>query len=214
MIAKNHPFAGIRRVNPWGGEFWYAREVAPLLDYSSFGDFWSVIKKAERDCRNCLVEPSFHFWHIKERVGALGHKRHWQRDVRLSALGLRSVVMAADLSKPVVSLSQGYYWAAQLQESADRNKQARGEAVGESFGRVDFRGVVGFNPLRRLLEEPPASPEELESFGSTYVMLSKLYNGILFNRPEVGKTEMPTDSGFQKAEMERRAPVFIDPLLL
>ncbi|NWJ49162.1 MAG: hypothetical protein HXX08_25170 [Chloroflexi bacterium] len=199
MIARNHPFASIRRVSPRGGEFWYAREVAPLLDYPNIGDFWSVIKKAEQDYQNCLG----HFLHIKEKVGKLGHKKHWQRDVRLSDRGLRSVVMAADSDKPIVMLSQGYYWAAQLQEGADRNKQARGEAVGESLGRVDFRGVAGFNPLRRLLAEPPASPEELESFGNVYVMLNQLYSGILFKRPEIGKAEMPPDSRFQKAEMER-----------
>ena len=54
-------FENIKHVNEFGQEFWYARELQSVLEYSQWRRFKEVILKAQEACKNSnnLVEEHF-----------------------------------------------------------------------------------------------------------------------------------------------------------
>ena len=56
FLTLNSPhknFEGIKKIDEFGVEYWEARELMPLLDYSKWFNFGSVvIEKAKSACKN------------------------------------------------------------------------------------------------------------------------------------------------------------------
>lgn len=67
--VANNTFERIKRVNSAGAEFWSARELARVLEYSDFHNFIAVIAKAREACANSGHTVSDHFVDITEMVG-------------------------------------------------------------------------------------------------------------------------------------------------
>lgn len=52
IITQHHAtFEGIRHVDADGNEFWLARQLAVVLEYSQYRHFLPVIDKAKEACR-------------------------------------------------------------------------------------------------------------------------------------------------------------------
>ena len=56
-------FESIKHINEYGYEFWYARELQSVLEYTEWRNFQKLIKKAQTACENsdmaveeCFVE--------------------------------------------------------------------------------------------------------------------------------------------------------------
>ena len=62
-------FESIRREDEHGNEFWFARELAPLLDYAQWRNFLPVIEKAMIACEASENEASFHFAQVRKNLG-------------------------------------------------------------------------------------------------------------------------------------------------
>lgn len=66
LNAKEYAsFESIKRIDETGAEFWYARELAPMLEYIQWRNFSKVIDKAMLACKNsgydtdqCFAEVS------------------------------------------------------------------------------------------------------------------------------------------------------------
>ncbi len=67
--AASNTFERIKRVNPAGAEFWSARELARVLEYTDFRNFVAVIAKAREACINSGHTVSNHFVETNEMVG-------------------------------------------------------------------------------------------------------------------------------------------------
>ena len=53
LVATEYKcFEDIRRTRSDGSEYWYARELAPVLDYAKWENFAKVIKRAMIACEN------------------------------------------------------------------------------------------------------------------------------------------------------------------
>lgn len=53
LSAKEYKcFEDIKRIRPDGSEYWAARELAPVLDYAKWENFYKVIKRAMIACEN------------------------------------------------------------------------------------------------------------------------------------------------------------------
>lgn len=66
-------FEQIRRTDENGNEFWSAREMAKVLEYSEYRHFLPVIERAKEACKNSGYKTENHFEDILEMVpiGAL-----------------------------------------------------------------------------------------------------------------------------------------------
>ena len=69
-IAHQHhaTFEGIRHVDDEGNEFWLARPLAKVLDYSEYRHFLPVVERAREACRNSGHPVADHFEDILEMV--------------------------------------------------------------------------------------------------------------------------------------------------
>ena len=125
-IAKLHhaTFEGIRNVDADGNEFWLARPLAKVLDYSEYRHFLPVVERAREACRNSGQPEADHFEDILDMVEIGSGARRELPDVRLSRYACYLVVQNGDPSKPVIANGQTYFATqARRQELATHNKQ-------------------------------------------------------------------------------------------
>jgi len=66
--TASNTFERIKRVNPQGHEFWSARDLARVLEYTDFRNFIAVLTKAREACANSGHTVSDHFVDINEMV--------------------------------------------------------------------------------------------------------------------------------------------------
>src|SRR6266481_9771458 len=127
-------FEVIKRVNERGGEFWSARELARVLDYSDFRNFIGVINKARKACTNSSRTVADHFVDITGMVGIGSGALRPIEDWALSRYACYLVIQNADPGKPLVALGQNYF-AIQTR----RQELADDEALKEEQKRLLLR---------------------------------------------------------------------------
>ncbi len=120
---SSNTFERIKRHNSKGGEFWSARELARVLEYSDFRNFVTVIAKAREACSNSGHEVADHFVDITEMVGIGSGAQRKIEDWALSRYACYLVIQNADPSKPLVALGQTYFAV-----QTHRQELAEGEA--------------------------------------------------------------------------------------
>ena len=125
--AASNTFERIKRINEHGAEFWSARELARVLEYSEFRHFLPVIEKAREACLKSARKVEDHFEQILEMVAIGSGAQRPIEDWRLSRYACYLIIQNADPSKPLVALGQTYFAVqTRRQELADEEAQAEG----------------------------------------------------------------------------------------
>ena len=127
-ITKQHhaTFEGIRHVDEAGNEYWFARELAPLLDYQDWRNFMQVVEKARLACQQSEYVADDHFGDVTKMVGIGSGAKREIADVRLSRYACYLIVQNGDPSKPVIANGQTYFaMQTRRQELNDDEKFAR-----------------------------------------------------------------------------------------
>ena len=127
-------FERIKRTTSKGDEFWSARELARVLEYSDFRNFATAIDKAKEACAKSGHAASDHFVGITEMVGIGSGAQREIEDWALSRYACYLVIQNADPSKPLVALGQSYF-AVQTR----RQELAEGERLLEDQKRLLLR---------------------------------------------------------------------------
>lgn len=124
LIAKEYKcFEDIKNIRDDGSEFWYARELALVLDYTKWENFHKVIKRAMIACENSGHDVYLDFPEVRKIVSA-GATRKPVLDYELTRYACYLIVQNGDPRKEVIALGQTYF-AIQTyrQEVADRFNQ-------------------------------------------------------------------------------------------
>lgn len=110
-IAQAHhaTFEGIRHTDAEGHEFWLARALAKVLDYSEYRHFLPVVERAKEACRNSGQPPENHFEDVLEMVDIGSGAQRELPGVRLSRYACYLIVQNGDPSKPVIANGQTYF---------------------------------------------------------------------------------------------------------
>ena len=84
-IANQHhaTFEGARQMDEDGNEYWFARDLAPLLDYQQWRNFMQVIDKARQACEKSGRAVADHFADISKMVDIGSGAQREVADVRL-----------------------------------------------------------------------------------------------------------------------------------
>lgn len=107
--THNSIFEQIKRIDENGIEYWSARDLSKVLEYSEYRHFLPVIEKAKEACKNSNQSISDHFEDILEMI-ELGKGAKRQIDsVKLSRYACYLIVQNADPTKEVVAKGQTYF---------------------------------------------------------------------------------------------------------
>lgn len=119
------PFERIRQVDPDGYEFWSARDLMKVLEYTDWRNFKSVLLKAQIACENSGHDPSDHFVGASKMVAIGSDAKREVEDMHLSRYACYLIVQNADPAKEVVALGQTYFAVqTRRQEIADADALA------------------------------------------------------------------------------------------
>jgi DNA-damage-inducible protein D len=135
--AASNTFERIKRVNAAGLDFWSARELGRVLEYTDFRNFIGVIAKAREACANSGHAVSDHFVDLNEMVTIGSGAQREVEDWALSRYACYLVIQNADPSKPLVALGQSYF-AVQTR----RQEMAEEEALKEDKTRLLLRAEI------------------------------------------------------------------------
>ena len=110
-LSKNNlsVFEQIKQFDENGNEYWTARQLAKVLEYTDFRNFSAVVSKAKEACKNSSQDILDHFVEFNEMV-SIGLKIQRQiENIKLSRYACYLVVQNADPSKEVVAQGQTYF---------------------------------------------------------------------------------------------------------
>ena len=102
-------FEDIKHVDENGNEYWYARELMPILEYTLWQRFSNVIKKAMENCRNSNYNISDHFIGADKMVNIGSNTMRNISDYRLSRYACYLIVLNCDPRKKVIALAKTYF---------------------------------------------------------------------------------------------------------
>lgn len=141
-ITQRHhaTFEGIRHVDDQGNEFWLARQLATVLDYSQYRHFLPVIERAKEACRHSGHPVEDHIEDVLTMVEIGSGAKRQVEDFRLSRYACYLIVQNGDPSKPVIANGQTYFaMQTRRQELADDAKFAE---LNEAEKRLAIRNEL------------------------------------------------------------------------
>ena len=144
QIANRHhqTFEDTRQYNEADQEYWSARDLQPILEYSRWSKFKPVILKAIKACEVSGIDSSDHFPHVGKMVtiGSGAGRFIKDYDYHLSRYACYLIVQNGDPAKPVIANGQTYFaLQTRRQELAD---DAEFQSLDESKKRVFLRGEM------------------------------------------------------------------------
>lgn len=101
-------FESIKHLNKNGVEYWEARELQKVLEYTQWRRFESVIYKAKEACENSKIDIDDHFANVGKMVKT-GDSIRKIKDYKLSRYACYLIVQNGDPRKEVIALGQTYF---------------------------------------------------------------------------------------------------------
>lgn len=102
-------FEDIKHIDENGFEYWLARELMPLLEYTLWQRFTNVIKKAMENCKNSNYKISDHFISADKMVKIGSNTTRKIRDYKLSRYACYLIVLNCDPRKKIIALAKAYF---------------------------------------------------------------------------------------------------------
>ena len=127
-ITQQHhtTFENIKHSDDEGNEFWLARQLANVLEYSQYRHFIPVIERAKEACINSGQSVADHIEDVLTMVDIGSGAKRQVEDFRLSRYACYLIVQNGDPAKPVIANGQTYFaMQTRRQELADDVKFAQ-----------------------------------------------------------------------------------------
>ena len=102
-------FDQIKQFDDNNVEFWSARDLYPILEYSTWDKFKAVLNKAISACENTGIIPDKHFYHVGKMVQLGSGAEREIEDVLLSRYACYLIIQNADPSKQIIAQGQTYF---------------------------------------------------------------------------------------------------------
>ena len=102
-------FESIKHVDDDGNEYWYARELQKVLEYTEWRKFVGVIKKAINSCKTSNYVASDHFVGTDKMINLGKGGQRKVSDYKLSRYACYLIAQNGDSRKKVIALAQTYF---------------------------------------------------------------------------------------------------------
>ena len=131
-------FDSIKHVNEEGQEFWYARELQKVLEYTKWENFVNVIDKAKEACKNSSNAVEEHFPDVRKTIEMPKTATKTIQDIMLSRYACYLVVMNGDPRKEIIALGQTYFAVKTRQQEIIENY----DSFSEAQKRLEIRNEI------------------------------------------------------------------------
>ena len=105
----NKNFEEIKHIDENGVEYWYARELMPILQYSNWQNFEKIIEKAKISCENSDISMFDHFTDVNKTIKMPKGATKVINDYKLSRYACYLIAQNGDSRKKVIALAQTYF---------------------------------------------------------------------------------------------------------
>ena len=106
---NNKSFENIKHFDENGIEFWYARELMSVLQYSNWQNFERIINKAKISCQSSNISILDHFINVSKMVQIGSGAYREQKDYKLTRYACYLIAQNGDSRKKVIALAQTYF---------------------------------------------------------------------------------------------------------
>jgi DNA-damage-inducible protein D len=187
-------FEQIKQTDKNGTEFWFARDLSAVLNYTKWENFSKVIKRAMLACKNSGFDIDEQFPEVRKMFEAGQGAKRTKIDYKLTRYACYLIVQNGDPRKEIIALGQTYFAIqTRRQELADTFNQ-----LDENNKRLVVRGNI--KQWNQLLAEAAhhagvITDEEFAIFQNAGYM--GLYGGLsvvdIHNRKGLKKNEKILD---------------------
>jgi len=102
-------FEQIKQTDENGNEYWSARQLSKVLEYSEYRHFAPVIERAKEACANSGQQIADHFEDTLDMITTGKTAQREVGSIKLSRYACYLIVQNADPAKEVVALGQTYF---------------------------------------------------------------------------------------------------------
>ena len=102
-------FESIKHVDDDGNEYWYARELQKVLEYTQWRKFNGVIEKAMNTCKASNYVVLYHFAGADKMINLGKGGQREVLDYKLSRYACYLIAQNGDSRKKVIALAQTYF---------------------------------------------------------------------------------------------------------
>ena len=106
---ENETFEKIKHIEENGIEYWYARELMPILQYAKWQNFKKIIDKAMIACENSEISIKDCFTDISKPIISGKGKQELIEDYKLTRYSCYLIAQNGDSRKKVIALAQTYF---------------------------------------------------------------------------------------------------------
>ena len=109
LDKNNQSFEDIKHIDENGVEFWYARELMPILQYSNWQNFEKIIDKSKISCQNSDISVFEHFTDVNKTIKMHKGAEKTIVDYKLTRYACYLIAQNGDSRKKVIALAQTYF---------------------------------------------------------------------------------------------------------
>lgn len=102
-------FEDIKHIDENGNEYWLARELMKVLEYSLWQNFHKIIKIAMKNCNNSNNDISDHFIDANKMIKLAKNAIRKIQDYKLSRYACYLIVLNCDPRKEVIALAKTHF---------------------------------------------------------------------------------------------------------
>ena len=118
-------FDEIKYLDEKGNEYWLARELQRVLEYSQWRRFESVINKAKTACEKSKISIQEHFANVGKMINLGKGGKRYVDDYKLSRYACYLIAQNGDSRKKVIANAQTYFAIqTRKQELMERNYES------------------------------------------------------------------------------------------
>lgn len=108
-IQQKKLFDDIKHIDEYGNEYWLARELQEILQYTQWRNFQKVISTAQIACKISQQCVADHFAEVSKMITLAKGAQRKVIDYRLTRYACYLIVMNGDPRKEVIALGQTYF---------------------------------------------------------------------------------------------------------
>lgn len=139
IMRTEETFESIKHIDENGIEFWYARELMVVLNYSKWGNFKKVIDRSMISVENSGINILDHFADVRKMVSIGSGAEKAISDYKLTRYACYLIAQNGDNRKKVIALAQTYFAVQTRKQELSRQEY---EQLSEDDKRLYTRNNV------------------------------------------------------------------------